>query len=81
MPKARVWEYKGDMRCPSCGMYSPVNTNGRGESLIMRLTCKHHGVWYKDMFTGWMTAEGYQERNERFRLMVKAIKEGRVKVG
>lgn len=41
------WYYQGDLRCPVCGKYSKLWTNGWRDNMSMRLECIHHGTFYK----------------------------------
>lgn len=48
--KSRVWTYIGDMKCPCCGKYNKVLSNGKGDKQVMKITCKTTGIiWLKSI--------------------------------
>lgn len=47
------WHLQGSFKCPYCGKYSNLYSNGRGDSIQYRLSCDKDGVLVKTSYTGW----------------------------
>ncbi len=74
MAKHRIWRYLGDLRCPCHRCYGKLSVSGRGDNMVLRLTCKTTGkIWMKTLYGHWVEEEEFSKDNDDWHRSLKAL--------